>query len=124
MYPLVTIVGNTGRAPELRYLPDGTAVCDFTVAVNKRWVTASGAPEEKVTWFKVVCWRRLAETVNQYVAKGRQVLVVGEVEAEAWADKDGNAHATLTLPARDVKCLGKRDAEDAPGDGDNGPLPF
>jgi len=125
MYQLITVVGNVGRAPELRYLPDGTAVCDFTVAVNKRWVTASGAPEEKVTWFKVVCWRRLAETVNQYVTKGRQVLAAGEVEAEAWADKDGNARATLTLTARDVKFLGKHDADDAPGDDvDGGPLPF
>lgn len=122
MYQLVTIVGNVGKSPELRYLPDGTPVCDFTVATNKRWVTAPGATEEKATWFKVTCWRKLAETVNQYVVKGCQVLCVGEVEAEAWTDKDGNARATLVLTARDVKFLGKRD--DVSAEDDDDPMPF
>lgn len=111
MYQHVTVVGNVGQAPELRYLPNGDAVCNFTVAVNKRW-NAGEEQKEKTTWFRVTCWRRLAETVNQYVTKGRQVLVTGEVDASAWVGDDGAARASLELTAREVKFLGKREGQD------------
>ncbi|GAB4572763.1 MAG: hypothetical protein Kow0077_13140 [Anaerolineae bacterium] len=109
MYQYTVIVGNVGRDPELRYTPDGTAVCDFSVAVNRRWTAQDGSQQEKTTWFRVTCWRKLAETVNQYLSKGRQVLVVGEVDASAWLDGEGNPRATLELTAREVKFLGRRD---------------
>lgn len=117
MYQYTVIVGNVGRSPELRYTPGGAAVCDFSVAVNRKWTGQDGQQNEKVTWFRVSCWNKLAETVNQYVTKGRQVLVTGEIEASAWVDDDGNARATLELNARDVKFLGSRDdAQAAPAD--------
>ncbi|MBN2469649.1 MAG: single-stranded DNA-binding protein [Anaerolineae bacterium] len=109
MYQYTVIVGNVGRDPELRYTPDGTAVCDFSVAVNRRWTGSDGEQKEKTTWFRVTCWRKLAETVNQYVTKGRQVLVTGEVDASGWVGQDGEPRATLELTARDVKFLGRRD---------------
>ncbi len=110
MYQYTVIVGNVGRDPELRYTPGGQAVCDFSVAVSRRWTDrTSNEQREKTTWFRVTCWNKLAETVNQYVSKGRQVLVTGEVDASAWIDSEGNARATLELTARDVKFLGRRE---------------
>jgi single-strand DNA-binding protein len=125
MYQYTVIVGNEGRDPELRYTPGGQAVCDFSVAVNRRWMDRnSNEQREKTTWFRVTCWGRLAETVNQYVTKGRQILVTGEVDASAWIDGENNARATLELTARDVKFLGRRDEEGGDGGyGYGGPPP-
>jgi len=110
MYQYTVIVGNVGRDPELRYTPSGQAVCDFSVAVSRRWTDrTSNEQREKTTWFRVTCWNKLAETVNQYVSKGRQVLVTGEVDASAWIDSEGNARARLEMTARDVKFLGRRE---------------
>lgn len=108
MYQQCVIVGNLGRDPEMRYTPNGKAVTDFSVAVNRRWNTQDGTPGEETTWFKVTCWGKLAETTNQYLSKGRQVLVTGRVNASAWTGQDGEARATLELTAQDVKFLGGR----------------
>ncbi len=108
-YQSVTIVGNVGRDPELRYTPQGSAVTDFSVAVNEVF-TANGERRERTTWWRVTCWNRQAETVAQYLKKGRQVLVVGRrVEANAYTGKDGEARATLELTADTVQFLGGRD---------------
>ncbi len=110
MFQQCIIIGNLGRDPEMRYTPDGTAVTSFTVAVNRRWTGKDGSEGEKTWWFKVTCWRKLAETTNQYLKKGRQVMVIGEVDASAYlAKEDGQPRATLELTARDVRFLGGRD---------------
>lgn len=108
MYQQITIIGNVGRDPELRYLQNGVAVCDFSVAVNKRY-TANGEQRDDTTWFKVTCWRQLAETVKQYVTRGKQIMVVGEVKASAYLDKSGQPAATLELTAQTIKFLGGRE---------------
>ena len=100
------VVGNLGNDPEMRYTPDGTPVCSFSLAVNRRWTNQDGTSGEKVTWYKVSTWRKLAESCNQYLTKGRQVLVTGEIGASAWTDEKGEARATLELTARDVRFLG------------------
>ncbi len=116
MYQYTVIVGNVGRDPEMRYTTGGRAVCDFSVAVSRRWTDRNSSEQkEKTTWFRVTCWDKLAETVNQYVTKGRQVLVTGEVDASAWVGQDGEARATLELTARDVKFLGRREGGDEYG---------
>lgn len=108
MYQHTVIVGNVGGDPALRYLADGTAVTDFSVAVGARWSDrVTGETRERTTWFRVTCWGRLAEIANEYVRKGRQVLVAGDVEASAWTDKEGNARATLDLTARELRLLGR-----------------
>ena len=99
------IIGNLGRDPEMRFTPDGTPVTSFSVAVNRRWTNADGSQGEKTTWFRVTCWRRLAETTNQYLRKGSAVMVIGEVEASAFLGQDGQPRATLELTARDVRFL-------------------
>lgn len=110
MYEQTIIVGNVGRDPELRFTPDGTAVCDFSVAVNKTWKDReTGEKQERTKWYRVNCWRALAETVAEYVRKGRQVMVIGDASASAWINEEGEAQATLELTAYSVKFLGKRE---------------
>lgn len=118
MYQQTTIIGNVGKDPELRFTPQGVAVCDFTVAVNKKYTTQGGDAREETTWFRVTCWRQLAETVAKYVRKGRQIFIVGEISASAYADKTGQPAATLEITAQTVKFLGQReDSEDGGGGG-------
>jgi single-strand DNA-binding protein len=123
MYQSTVVVGHLGRDPEMRYTPDGTPVTSFSVATTRRWTNAEGEPQERTTWFRVTTWRKLAETCNQYLTKGRLVLVEGDVDASAWSDKtSGEARASLELRARIVRFLGGRDErvetaeEAAPGE--------
>ena len=84
MYSSTIIVGNVGRDAELRFTPSGVEVADFSLAVNRRWTDRDGNPQERTTWFKVICWRKLAEIAAQYIKKGKLILVEGEVEASAF----------------------------------------
>jgi single-strand DNA-binding protein len=115
----VIIVGNLGRDPEMRYLQSGVAVCNFTVAVNQ--ISGQGENRtEKTVWFRVAAWRELGERCSQYLAKGRQVMVIGTVDARAYTDNSGQPQATLELTARDVRFLGSReDGGQGGGDYDN-----
>lgn len=108
-YQYTVIIGNVGRDPELRYTQSGVAVCDFSVAVSRRWTDRNtNEQREKTTWFRVYAWRQLAETVNQYVRKGMQIMVAGEVDATAFIGQDGEARASLDLTAQNVRFLGQR----------------
>lgn len=107
MYHQTILLGNVGRDPELRYTPAGKAVCDLSVAVNEKWTDGEGKAQEKTTWYRVSCWNKLAENVNQYVKKGDRVFVTGRAAASAWIDNDGLARAQLELTAQEVKFLGK-----------------
>jgi single-strand DNA-binding protein len=108
MYQKTIVVGNIGRDAEMRYTPTGVPVTSFSVAVNRRWNSASGEQQEKTTWFRVTCWRKLAETAGQYVKKGQRILVEGEVEARAYVDREGTARGTLELTANNFQFLGGR----------------
>lgn len=117
-YQQVIIVGNLGRDPEMRYLQSGVAVCNFTVAVNQ--ITGSAENRsEKTVWFRVAAWRELGERCSQYLAKGRQVMVIGTVDARAYTDNSGQPQATLELTARDVRFLGSREDGGQGGQGDD-----
>lgn len=109
MYQQITLVGNLGQDPEMRYTPSGVPVTSFSLAVNKSWVGADGQRQDKTLWFRVTAWRKLAETASQYLTKGRQILVVGEVEeARPWTDRDGNQRASLEVTAQTIKFLNTR----------------
>lgn len=113
------IIGNVGRDPEMRYLQNGTAVCSFSVAVSRRWNDKnSNEQREKTVWYRVSCWRQLAETANNYVKKGMQIMVTGELEpARAYLDNAGQPAATLELTAQNMQFLGQR-GDNAGGGGD------
>src|SRR3712207_6774592 len=102
------IIGNVGRDPEFKYTPQGIAVCDFSVAVNR--VSGKGDNrKEETTWFKVTVWRERAETASQYIKKGMKLMVIGEVRATAYLDKKTNQPtASLELTANDFKFLDSR----------------
>ena len=112
MYQTVIIAGNLGSDPEMRYTPDGTPVTNFSVATNRRWSAQDGSPREKTVWFRVTAWRRLAETCNEYLQKGRPVLVEGELNPDPdtggpriWKGNDGKPRASYELTARIVRFL-------------------
>ena len=124
MYQKIIIVGNLGRDPEMRYTPDGTPVTHFSVATSRRWTDASGQQQERTVWFRVSAWRRLAETCNQYLSKGRQVLVEGDIqEPRVYQGRDGEWRASLDVRAWTVKFLGGRAdiAPRAPEEGGEAP---
>ena len=108
-YQLLTIVGNVGQDAEIKYLRDGVAVTNFSVAVSK--VTGKGdARKETTTWFKITIWREKAETAAQIVKKGARILVTGEVSASAFIDKKtGEARASLELTASEFRLLSSRE---------------
>ena len=115
MYQKITIIGNLGSDPEMRYTAQGTPVTNFSVATSRSWTDDSGQRQERTVWFRVSAWRRLAETCNQYLSKGRQVFVEGEMqEPRPYQSRDGEWRASLDITARDVKFLGGR------GDGGGG----
>ncbi len=114
MYQRIVIVGRLGSDPEMRFTPAGVPVTSFSVAVNRRWTDSNGEQREKTTWFRVTAWRKLAEQCNQYLSKGRLVLVEGEIEARAWMDNEGNPRASLELTAYRVRFLSPRSEGVAP----------
>lgn len=118
MYQQIILIGNLGNDPEMRYTPSGVAVASFSLAVNRSWTGQDGQRQDKTTWFRVSVWNKQAETVTQYLSKGRLVMVVGEVEdARVFTDRDGNARASLEVKALNVRFLGQR------GDGVMGGAP-
>jgi single-strand DNA-binding protein len=108
MYQKTTVVGHLGQDPQMRYTPTGVPVTSFSVATTRRWTNANGEQQEKTTWFRVTCWRKLAELAAQYLQKGRLVLVEGDIDAQAFTDKQGNLRASLELTATTVRFLGSR----------------
>jgi len=109
----ITIVGYLGRDPELRYTPDGTPVCDFSVATTERRKDRSGETQDITTWFRVTVWRRQAELASQYLSKGKQVYVEGRLIQKEFQDRDGNTRYNLEVTASDVQFLGSR-GDDVP----------
>lgn len=109
----IILVGNLGRDPELRYTPQGTPVCSFTLATNERRKDKAGENQDVTTWFKVTLWSRQAETAAQYLAKGRPVYIEGRLRVEEWTDRDGRQRHTLEVHATDMQFIGGRGDEGA-----------
>ena len=126
MYQKVILMGNLGKDPEMRYTPDGTPVTSFSVATNETWTGRDGQQQERTTWWRVTAWRRLAENCNQYLSKGRPVLVEGRMNPDpetggprVYTRNDGTSGASYEVTAFTVKFLGGRGEEpgaDVPSD--------
>ncbi len=109
MYAQLTLIGNVGQDPEMRYTPSGVPVCNFSVAVNRTWTNAAGEKQEQVTWFRVAAWRRQAEVCAQYLKKGERVLITSEaIDVNAWLDRDGAARANIQVTAQAIRFLSPR----------------
>jgi single-strand DNA-binding protein len=109
------LVGNLGRDPELRYTPQGTPVCSFTIATNEKRKDRAGENQDVTTWFRVTLWGRQAETASQYLSKGRPVYIEGRLRVEEWTDKDGKQRYTLEVHATDMQFIGGRGDEGGGG---------
>ncbi len=126
MYQKIVLIGNLGRDPEMRYTADGTPVTSFSIATNEKWTGRDGEQQERTTWWRISAWRRLAETCNQYLSKGSQVLVEGRMNTDpetggprVFTRNDGTSGASYEVTASTVRFLSGR-AEvsdlDVPGD--------
>lgn len=114
----VFIMGNLTRDPELRYVPSGTAVANFTVAVNRVYKDKTGAKKDEVSFIRVVVWGKIAEVCGEYLTKGRPVLVEGRLQSRSWETQDGQKRNTIEVIADSVQFLGSRDqAAGARGEG-------
>ena len=102
----IIVVGNLGRDPELRYTPQGTPVCSFTLATNERRKDKTGEMQDQTTWFRITLWGRQAETASQYLTKGRPVYIEGRLRVEEWTDRDGKPRHTLEVQATDMQFIG------------------
>lgn len=135
MYAKLTLVGNLGRDPEMRYMPDGTAVTNLNVATNRRWTDAHGQPAEETTWFRVSVWNKQAEACNQYLRKGSKVLVEGRLRPDPqtgspriWTSQNGNVGASYEVTADRIVFLTSRaetaDAGNDAPDQEEDDIPF
>jgi single-strand DNA-binding protein len=128
MYQKLVIVGNLGGDPEKRYLDSGTAVTNFSVATNRKWTDGQGNRQEESAWFRVTVWGKMAEVCDQYLSKGRQVMVEGRLKADPetggpriWTDQNGQPRASYEMTALEVKFLGGRsDSGDSGYDNSSG----
>ena len=114
MYHKIIIAGYLGKDPEMRYTQDGTAVTNFSVATSRKWNRADGTQVDETVWFRVTAWRRQAEVCNQYLQKGRLVLVEGRLRPDekgnprTFTRNDGTPGASFEVTAQTIKFLGGR----------------
>lgn len=114
-YHQTTIIGHLGKDPETRYLPNGDAVCNFSVAVTESWKDQSGDKKEQTTWYRVNAFKKLAEICGQYLKKGAPVMIVGKMQERKWSDKEGQDRTSWELRADTIQLLGgKSDSADRP----------
>ncbi|MGA2910898.1 MAG: single-stranded DNA-binding protein [Candidatus Microgenomates bacterium] len=105
----VMLIGNLTRDPEMRYTPQGTAVCTFGVATNRSWTTESGEKKEDVEFHNVVAWNKLAEICAQLLKKGRKVYVEGRLQTRSWQGQDGTQKQRTEVVINDMVILDKKD---------------
>jgi len=101
----VFLMGNLTRDPELRSTQSGTSVCSFSIAINRSWTGNDGQTQEDVDFFDIVAWGKLGELVDQYMSKGRRVMVQGRLSTSSWEAKDGSKRSRVEVVAQDVTFL-------------------
>ena len=105
----VILVGNLGKDPEVRYMPNGNAVANITLATSESWKDkTSGEQQEKTEWHRVVMFRRLGEIAGEYLKKGSQVYIEGKLQTRKWQDNSGNDRYTTEIVASEMQMLGGR----------------
>jgi single-strand DNA-binding protein len=114
----VILIGNLGKDPEVRYTPNGAAICNIGIATTRSWKDkTSGEKVEETEWHRVVFYDRLAEIAGEYLKKGRPVYVEGRLKTRKWQDKDGVEKYTTEIVADNMQLLGGRDGEGSGGGG-------
>ena len=101
----VMLIGHLGDSPEVRFSSQGKPVGTFSLAVNERWRDAEGAPRERVEWFRIVCFDRLAEVCGEFLAKGRHVYLEGRLQTRKWSSREGDKRTTVEVVANQMRIL-------------------
>ena len=115
----VILMGNLGRDPEVRYMPNGEAVANFSIATTENWKDKSGQKQEKTEWHNIVMYRKLAEIAGEYLKKGRPVYIEGRLQTRKW-EKDGVTRYSTEIIADQMQMLGGKDGgSNASYDGDD-----
>ena len=109
----VFLIGNLTRDPELRYIPSGTAVSDFSIAINRVFKNKEGTKTEDTCFVRVVVWANQAESCAKYLSKGRPVFIEGRLQSRSWEDKDGQKRSTMEVVAERVQFLGTQGSSSA-----------
>jgi single-strand DNA-binding protein len=102
----VILVGNLGRDSELRYTPGGAAVATLNMATTEVWNDKQGQKQEKTEWHRIIVWGKQAESLQEYLTKGKQIYVEGRLQTRQWDDKDGNKRYTTEIKADRITLLG------------------
>ena len=114
----VILIGNLGRDPEVRYTPNGSAICNIGIATTRNWKNKeSGERQEETEWHRVVMFDRLAEIAGEYLKKGRPVYIEGRLRTRKWTDKDGVERYTTEVYAEQMQLLGGREGGGGGGGG-------
>lgn len=112
----VILVGNLGRDPEVRYMPDGAAITNISVATTDTWKDKAGEKQERTEWHRVAFFGKLAEIAGEYLKKGSQVYLEGRLQTRKWQDKDGQDKYTTEIVADRMQMLGSRSGGNAGSD--------
>lgn len=102
----VILIGRLGRDPEVRYMPNGESVCNFSVATSESWKDSNGQKQERSEWHNVTMYRKLAEIAGQYLTKGSQVYLEGKIQSRKYQGKDGIERTAYEIIANEMKMLG------------------
>ena len=104
----VILLGNLGRDPELRFMPNGDAVCNFSIATTDSWKDKAGEKQERTEWHNIVMYRKLAEIAGEYLKKGSSIYVEGRLQTRKWQTKEGQDRYTTEVIADSMQMLGSR----------------
>jgi single-strand DNA-binding protein len=102
----VILVGNLGNDPEVRYMPNGEAVANLSIATSESWKDKQGQLQEKTEWHKLTAYRKLAEIIGEYVKKGSRIYVEGKLQTRKWQDQQGNDRYTTEVIINEMQMLG------------------
>jgi single-strand DNA-binding protein len=102
------LIGSLGRDPEVRFMPNGEAVCNFSIATSENWKDKQGQKQEKTEWHNIVMYRKLAEIAGEYLKKGSPVYLEGRIQTRKWQDKEGNDRYSTEIIADSMQMLGNK----------------
>ena len=116
----VVLIGHLGKVPDIKYLPTGLTIANFSLATSEKRKKQDGSYEDKTEWHKIVCLGRLAEICGEYLTEGSLVYIEGKIQSRYWEDKEGNKKGTTEILASRLQMLDKKrdgSKDDSPGGG-------
>jgi single-strand DNA-binding protein len=105
------LLGNLGKDPELKFLPNGDAVCNFSIATTDSWKNKDGTKQEKTEWHNIVLYRKLAEIAGEYLRKGSSVYIEGSLQTRKWTNKEGQERYTTEIIGNSMQMLGSKSSQ-------------